>query len=132
MEGRPLRILLVEDNKLNVMVAKAELKHAAPGATITVAENGQVALDLLDANDFDLVLMDVQMPVMDGYEATRRIRALATSKSRVPILAMTANVMEAEVQQCIDAGMDGFIPNPFKQEELVAAIRKVITGADRS
>ena len=121
-----LRILLVEDNKLNVLVAKAELKHAAPGATITVAENGQVALDLLEANDFDLVLMDVQMPVMDGYEATRRIRALANAKSRIPILAMTANVMEAEVQQCIDAGMDGFIPKPFKQEELVAAIEKVI------
>ena len=129
-----LRILLVEDNKLNVLVAKAELKHAAPGATITVAENGQVALDLLEANDFDLILMDVQMPVMDGYEATRRIRAMALQgqeisgphKANIPILAMTANVMEAEVQQCIDAGMDGFIPKPFRQEELVAAIGKVI------
>lgn len=123
---RDLRILLVEDNKLNVMVAQVELENAFPGVRIDVAQNGQVALDMLQANDYDLILMDVQMPVMDGYEATRRIRSLATAKARIPILAMTANVMKAEVQQCMDAGMDGFIPKPFKQEELVEAIEKAI------
>jgi CheY-like chemotaxis protein len=122
----------VEDNKLNVMVARVELENAFPGVNIDVAGNGQLALDMLHANNYDLVLMDVQMPVMDGYEATRRVRALGNDKSRIPILAMTANVMRAEVQQCMDAGMDGFIPKPFKQEELVAAIEKVITGGDRS
>jgi signal transduction histidine kinase/CheY-like chemotaxis protein/ligand-binding sensor domain-containing protein len=125
-----LRILLVEDNKLNVMVARVELENAFPGVNIDVAGNGQLALDMLHAKDYDLVLMDVQMPVMDGYEATRRIRALGNEKARTPILAMTANVMQAEVQQCMDAGMDGFIPKPFKQEELVAAIGKVIKGSE--
>jgi len=63
---------------------------------------------------------------MNGYEATRAIRALSGEKSRTPILAMTANVMKAEVERCIEAGMDGFIPKPFRQEELVAAIGKVL------
>nr|MBP6311526.1 response regulator [Flavobacteriales bacterium] len=120
-----LRILLVEDNKLNVMVARVELESAFTAVHIDVATNGQHALDLLKVNMYDVILMDVQMPIMDGYEATRAIRKLNGEKSRIPILAMTANVMQAEVQQCKDAGMDGFIPKPFKQEELVEAIRKV-------
>ncbi len=92
--------------------------------------NGKLALEMLQVNDYDLILMDVQMPVMDGYEATRAIRALSSTKSRIPILAMTANVMQSEVQQCLDAGMDGFVPKPFKQEELVEAIRRVIRRSD--
>ncbi len=120
--SQALRILLVEDHKLNVMVAQVELKNAFPGVSIAVAGNGKVALDMLQADDYDLILMDVQMPVMDGCEATRAIRGSAGEKARIPILAMTANVMEAEVKQCMDAGMDGFIPKPFKQAELVAAI----------
>ena len=125
-----LRILLAEDYKLNIMVAEMELKKAIPGSRLEVAANGQIALDMVQANDYDLILMDVQMPVMDGYEATRRIRALGTEKARTPILAMTANVMEAEVQQCMDAGMDGFIPKPFDQEQLVEAIRKAMAPPD--
>jgi signal transduction histidine kinase/ligand-binding sensor domain-containing protein len=121
-----LHILLVEDNKLNVMVAQVELKNAIPDVQIEVAANGQVALDMLQSNAYDLILMDVQMPVMDGYEATRAIRALPSIKALTPILAMTANVLQAEVQQCMDAGMDGFIPKPFKQEELVQAIRNAV------
>ena len=121
-----LRILLVEDNKLNVMVAQVELGNAIPDVRIEVAVNGEVALDMLQANSYDLILMDVQMPVMDGYEATRAIRALPSIKALTPILAMTANVLQTEVQQCMDAGMDGFIPKPFREEELVDAIRKVV------
>ena len=132
---RDLNILLVEDNKLNVLVAQEELIDAIPGVRIAVANNGKMALDMHASDRYDLILMDVQMPVMDGYEATRAIRAFGEGpdkkagmreKSRVPILAMTANVMQAEVQQCMDAGMDGFVPKPFKQEELVEAIRKVV------
>ncbi|MBK8228062.1 MAG: response regulator [Flavobacteriales bacterium] len=125
-----LRILLAEDNKLNVMVARVELENIIPGLHLDVAANGQLALDMLQANDYDLVLMDVQMPVMDGYEAARAIRALPNGKSRIPILAMTANVMQAELDQCLDAGMDGFVPKPFKQEELVAAISKAIRRSE--
>ena len=121
-----LRILLAEDNKLNVLVAKEELSDAIPGVVVDVAVNGKLALGMVQQNDYDLILMDVQMPVMDGYETTRAIRALANGKSRTPILAMTANVMEAEVQQCLDAGMDGFVPKPFKQEELLASMRQVL------
>ena len=132
---RELHILLVEDNKLNVLVAQEELMDAIPGVRIAVATNGKMALDMHAANHYDLILMDVQMPVMDGYEATREIRAFGDGpdkkpgmleKSRIPILAMTANVMQAEVQQCVDAGMDGFIPKPFKQQDLLEAIRKAL------
>ncbi|MBL7953916.1 MAG: response regulator, partial [Flavobacteriales bacterium] len=122
-----LRILLVEDNKLNVLVAQEELVNAFPAAQVVVATDGQRALELVRTESYDLILMDVQMPVMDGFEATRAIRALGGDRSRIPIVAMTANVMEAEVQQCKDAGMDGFIPKPFKQEELIAAIERAIT-----
>jgi CheY-like chemotaxis protein len=129
-ELRNLRILLAEDNKLNVMVARVELENIIPGLHLDVAANGQLALEKLQANDYDLVLMDVQMPVMDGYEAARAIRALPNGKSRIPILAMTANVMQAELDQCLDAGMDGFVPKPFKQEELVEAISKAIRRSE--
>ena len=123
---RPARILLAEDNNFNVVVAKDELEFAYPGVQVDVAANGQLAVEMVQANAYDLILMDVQMPVMNGYEATRAIRALSGEKSRTPILAMTANVMKAEVERCIEAGMDGFIPKPFRQEELVAAIGKVL------
>ncbi|MEO8067648.1 MAG: two-component regulator propeller domain-containing protein [Flavobacteriales bacterium] len=121
-----LRILLAEDNKMNVMVARVALEDAMPGVHIDVAVNGKIAVDMLRTGEYDLVLMDVQMPEMDGYEATRAIRALPGDKSRIPILAMTANVMQLEVERCTNAGMDGIIPKPFKQEMLVEAIGKVI------
>jgi CheY-like chemotaxis protein len=118
---RALRILLVEDHPLNVMVAQAELEEVMPKALVDVAGNGQLALDMVQAAHYDLVLMDVQMPVMDGYEATRAIRA-------VPIIAMTANVMRAEVERCKQEGMDGFIPKPFKMEQLKEAIERVLSA----
>ncbi|HOY28264.1 MAG TPA: ATP-binding protein [Flavobacteriales bacterium] len=129
---RALRILLAEDNKFNIVVAQDELNDAYPGVRIDVAVNGQLAVEMVQANNYDLILMDVQMPVMDGYDATRAIRALlgpensGPNKSRIPILAMTANVMKAEVDKCMEAGMDGFIPKPFRREELVEAIGKVV------
>jgi len=123
---KDLRILLVEDNKLNVLVAQEELSNAFPAAQVEVASDGMRALELIRTSTYDVILMDVQMPVMDGFEATRAIRALGGDRARIPIVAMTANVMEAEVQQCRDAGMDGFIPKPFKQEELIAAIEQAI------
>jgi len=123
-----LRILLAEDNNLNVLVAQEELKYTIPGCTVDVAVNGQVALEMHAARAYDLILMDVQMPVMDGYAATRAIRLMGGDKARIPIVAMTANVMESEVQQCLDAGMDAFVPKPFKPEELAKAITEAIKG----
>jgi signal transduction histidine kinase/CheY-like chemotaxis protein/ligand-binding sensor domain-containing protein len=125
---RALRILLVEDHPLNVMVAQAELEEVMPKALVDVAGNGQQALDMVQAAHYDLVLMDVQMPVMDGYEATRAIRALPGEMAKVPIIAMTANVMRAEVERCKQEGMDGFIPKPFKMEQLKEAIERVLSA----
>lgn len=81
---------------------------------------------MLRVNDYDVVLMYVQMPEMDRYEATRRIRKGAAQRSDIPIIAMPANVMKTEVERSMDAGMDGSIPKPFKQEQLVEAINAVL------
>ncbi len=123
---RDLRILLAEDNKMNVLVARKQLEHAIPGVHIDLATNGQEALEMVQANAYDLVLMDVQMPVMDGYAATRAIRALISDRSRIPIVAMTANVLKPQVDRCLEAGMNGFVPKPFKPEQLIDAIGKAL------
>ena len=121
-----LRILLAEDNEFNVVVAEDALADALPGVQVDVAANGRIAVKMVRANTYDLVLMDVQMPEMNGYDATRAIRALPPPKDRTPILAMTANVMKEELERTQQAGMDGFVPKPFRQEELIAALRKVL------
>jgi len=117
-----LRLLLVEDHPLNQVVARGMLEHA--GASVAVAENGQLAVDLLreQAADFDMVLMDVQMPVMDGYEATRRIRHELSLK--LPVLAMTAGVMKSEQDECVAAGMNDFIAKPVDVEQMLEIISR--------
>ncbi|MBK9174812.1 MAG: response regulator [Flavobacteriales bacterium] len=124
MEG--LRILLAEDNAFNAMVAMDELADAIRGVHVDHAMNGKVALAMATKGTYDLILMDVQMPEMNGYDATRAIRRLNGARAHVPIIAMTANVMEGEVKLGQQAGMDGFVPKPFKREELIQAIRSVI------
>jgi PAS domain S-box-containing protein len=117
-----LRLLLVEDHPLNQIVARGMLEHA--GAIVDVAENGRLAVDLLRqrAADYDIVLMDVQMPEMDGFEATRLIREelLLT----VPVLAMTAGVLQSEQERCISAGMDDFIAKPVDVEHMLDTISR--------
>ncbi|MES2069499.1 MAG: response regulator [Pseudomonadota bacterium] len=116
------RLLLVEDNNLNQVVAKAMLEQE--GASVHIAEDGQQAVDFLRASafDVDLVLMDVQMPVMDGFSATRMIRD--ELKLSLPILAMTAGVMESERERCAASGMDDFIAKPLDPEKMFATICK--------
>jgi two-component system, sensor histidine kinase and response regulator len=104
-------ILLVEDNELNQQVAMELLRQL--GLAVTVARHGQEALDLVESMPFDLVLMDMQMPVMDGLSATRRIREQQRWKD-LPIVAMTANVLESDRQRCLDAGMNDFIAKPIE------------------
>ena len=123
---RDLRILLAEDNMYNVMVAQEQLAHAVPGARIDVATDGLKALEMARRNDYDVILIDVQMPEMNGCDATRAIRALGGDKARVPILAMTANVMQAELDECVKAGMNGHVIKPFTQADLVGAIALVL------
>jgi PAS domain S-box-containing protein len=119
-----LRILVVEDNKINQMVAKGLL--AKEGADITLADNGQLGVDAVVAAQppFDAVLMDIQMPVMDGYAATRVIRkdlGLAT----LPIIAMTANAMASDRAACLEAGMDDHVGKPFELNHLVGSILRL-------
>lgn len=95
-----------------------------------VAGNGRIALDMLQKSEpgyYQLVLMDVQMPEMDGYEATRQIRRLEnTQLSRIPILAMTANAFEEDKQEALEAGMNGYIAKPINIKELFAALKEVL------
>ncbi|MYM67138.1 response regulator [Pseudoduganella sp. FT55W] len=115
-----VRILLVEDNPINQNVAKGILEHAQ--ASVTVADNGQLALDRLKDGQYDLVLMDVQMPVMDGFTATRKIRS--ELGLTLPVIAMTAGVMESEREQCTSAGMDDFIAKPIDVEQMFATLAR--------
>jgi signal transduction histidine kinase/DNA-binding response OmpR family regulator len=116
-----LRILLAEDNKINQFVARRLLeKH---GHTVTVAGNGCEAVSLLDRADFDLVLMDVQMPEMDGFEATAAIRVKENGTGRhIPIIAMTAHAMKGDQERCLQAGMDSYVPKPITPSVLFSAI----------
>jgi CheY-like chemotaxis protein/HPt (histidine-containing phosphotransfer) domain-containing protein len=128
--GKPLQgvhLLLVEDNALNQFVAKGILEHA--GATVEVSENGQQAIDRLSADParYQLVLMDVHMPVMDGISATRGIRE--ELRLALPILAISAGVLSYEREQCLSAGMDGFIAKPIDADQMLATIRQHLPAA---
>ncbi len=119
---RNVRILLAEDNPVNATVAMSILsKH---GYRADVATNGAEAIELLAEKSYDLVLMDCQMPGMDGYEATREIRRQASQvlNPEIPIVAMTANVMPGDRQKCLDAGMNDYLPKPVDPNSLIAVI----------
>jgi two-component system sensor histidine kinase/response regulator len=122
------RVLLAEDNPVNQEVARAMLGKL--GLTVVLAGDGQAALAFIAAQPFDLVLMDCQMPVMDGYQATAAIRALPDGRGRLlPILAVTANAMQGDEQRCLDAGMNGFVAKPFSLGTLQAALARWLPGA---
>lgn len=118
-------VLLVEDNPTNQIVAGIELNNL--GFTVTTANNGEEAVEMSSNNDYAIIFMDCQMPVMDGYEATRTIRKReAKTGKHVPIVAMTANAMEGDRELCLSAGMDDYITKPFQTEDLVATIQNWI------
>lgn len=121
-----IRILLVEDNEFNVMVAKEAIEDSVEEASVIVAYNGKEAIEKLKSIVIDVVLMDIQMPVMNGFEATEQIRQLQGEKSKIPIIAMTANVMKEEVEKCKEVGMDEYISKPFETKELLAKILKLV------
>jgi CheY-like chemotaxis protein len=124
-ERPSIRILVVEDNAINQIVAKGLLTKL--GHTVDVADDGAEAVVSVQSYPYDLVLMDMQMPVMDGLEATRRIRALADKAAAVPIIAMTANAMKSDEERCLQAGMTGFVSKPVSKERLAELIEDLFS-----
>ncbi|PWQ94691.1 response regulator [Leucothrix arctica] len=119
LDGLSTDILLVEDNKINQMVARKLLEKQ--GCKVTIANNGIEALDEIQNSEFDLVLMDCQMPIMDGFEATRNIRQ---SGNDIPIIALTANAQNSDRDACLEAGMNDFLSKPFDPPTLFEMIRR--------
>jgi two-component system, sensor histidine kinase and response regulator len=117
------RVLVVEDNLVNQKVAVRTLEML--GCHTEVAENGALAVQAIQEREFDVVLMDCQMPVLDGFEATRQIRDLERPLAkRTPIIALTANAMQGDRERCLDAGMDDYVAKPVTVTALDQALRK--------
>lgn len=126
---RPLHLLLTEDNPVNQMFAIAILEKK--GHKVRVANNGQEAIDILKKEQFDAVLMDIQMPVLDGLEATRRIRASEQgTTNHIPIIAMTAHAMERDREECLQVGMDNYISKPIRTEHLFEILEGIAPSAE--
>jgi two-component system, sensor histidine kinase and response regulator len=126
---RPLRVLLAEDNAVNQKLVVRLLEKQGHGVSVVV--NGQEAVDAVGRGGFDLVLMDVQMPEMDGLEATRHIRERERAcGGHVVVLAMTAHAMKGDREQCLAAGMDGYVAKPIQPRELFAAIERALPAGD--
>ena len=124
---RGARILLVEDNEINQQVATELLQDA--GFVVDVASNGQIAVDMVQTASYDLVFMDMQMPVMDGVTATVEIRKHERFRE-LPIVAMTANAMQGDRDKCIAAGMNDHLGKPIEPEELRQAVLKWVRRRD--
>ncbi|WP_343617227.1 ATP-binding protein [Flavobacterium sp.] len=117
-----LSILLCEDNYLNQKLAQNVIEGF--GFKIDIAENGSQGIEMLAHGEYDLMLMDLQMPIQDGYQTTKYIRK--EMNNPIPIIAMTAHSLAGELHRCLDAGMNGYLPKPFKQHELLEAIKSVL------
>lgn len=119
-----MKVLVVEDNELNLEIVTEVLRER--GLFVTTAENGQIAVELFENNrqgTFDVILMDMHMPVMGGVEATKRIRAMAHADAQtIPILALTANDFEEDIRQTREAGMNDHLTKPFDMEKIFGAL----------
>jgi CheY-like chemotaxis protein len=121
------RILLVEDNQFNQMVAVDTLTDMVKTIDIEIADNGRIAIEKIRNGSYQLVLMDVHMPEMDGYETSRFIRSqMPDGKRSIPIMAMTASVTNDEIQNCFNAGMNEYISKPFDPNDLVRKIARLL------
>ena len=121
---KDLQILLAEDDFINRTFAVNLIQKA--GWRVIAVENGKEAIQTLESGEFDCILMDVQMPEMDGYAATREIRTWASSKSQIPIIAMTAHTMKGDRKKCLDAGMNGYVSKPILADKLWDEIHRVL------
>lgn len=121
-----IKLLLVEDNAFNQMVAVDTLTDLIGELKIDVADNGKIAVEMVKENNYDVVLMDIQMPEMDGFEATRAIRNLGNPKNSMKVMAMTANVTSEEVSKCFQSGMNDYISKPFEAQNLLNKLGKLL------
>ncbi len=124
-----LKVLLVEDNDINRLYAKSILETWK--CKTDIAENGLIAIEKLKNNLYDVILMDVQMPVMDGYEATKAIRMMAHPTNAIPVVALTANATKADVEKCLAAGMNDYVAKPFTPDDLYQKLfkkLKIVSG----
>ncbi len=124
-----LKILIAEDNEFNVMVIRDDLSFYIKDPIIEIARNGKIAFDKIKSNKFDMVLMDIQMPEMDGYQSTKNIREWESINANIPtpIIAMTASLLKSEIDHCYEAGMSSYIPKPYKLEELFHTMSNEVT-----
>jgi len=125
---RPARVLVVEDNAVNCLVVQAMLERL--GMTVTLANDGAQAVAAIQALDVDVVLMDCQMPVMDGYEATRQIRLSGHRRAQVPIIALTAHALAEDRERCEAAGMNDYLPKPVTAEALAMVLQRHLGSRD--
>jgi CheY-like chemotaxis protein len=121
---RNLRVLLAEDNQVNQLVASATLEEE--GHIVDVVSNGAEAVQSVENAPYDIILMDIHMPVMDGIEATRAIRTLSGDKSTIPIIALTANAMRGDREKYLSAGIKEYASKPFVPEELLDIIYRTV------
>ena len=122
--GSVFKILLAEDNRINQRVAQRLLEKR--GHTVVLAESGTEALKAWQKQSFDLILMDVQMPEMDGFEATAKIRNQEKPGNHIPIIAMTAHALVGDRERCLAAGMDDYVSKPINSTDLFAAIDRTM------
>jgi CheY-like chemotaxis protein len=117
-------VLVAEDSPVNAMIARTMLERM--GLAVDLADDGHMALERMQHTDYAVVLMDCQMPVLDGWQATRewRGRELRTGGRRVPIVALTANAVPGDRERCIAAGMDDYLAKPFEMRDLTALLRR--------
>jgi CheY-like chemotaxis protein len=128
-EGASYTILIAEDVVMNLTLISTMLRKLLPEVRLLKAENGSRAVELLQQEGADLVLMDIQMPVMDGLEATRRIRVTEQGRPHhTPVIALTAGVVKEERERCIDSGMEAILTKPIELEQLKQVLRKFLLG----
>ncbi|MGM5468726.1 ATP-binding protein [Flavobacteriaceae bacterium LMO-SS05] len=124
-----IKILLAEDDEFNILVVKDDLTYYIPNVNISVVKNGAEAITKYKTQEFDVILMDKHMPVLNGCEASEKIRELEKNNHSVkpiPIIAMTASLLKSEIEDCIKAGMNGYLPKPYKPEKLINTIYNVV------
>lgn len=125
-----LRILVIDDNRTNQILIRGLLQKQ--GCDVTIADSGEAALELFQEVEFDLAFMDIEMPGMDGFETTRRIRMLEVDESRLPIFALTAHALPNYGLRCLAAGMDGYLSKPLKMHEVFAILERVAITRDQT